>query len=299
MAPAKRLLGFGFVGQQQRARGLQAWQGRRGRVVVAPTRAIRANPNVHFFGSRLARPLQPNRDNTDLFNKDVRRNIIQNRMGVNKHSSISRNVPFPDRLLPMFAISIRPTRFQNLLDRMGQWSKHVELWQGTLGANLDKGQLMRDRIVTSSQLKRGEIGCYDSHFRLWKHISDNNIPHALILEDDANIPYGQPTVDRINNFFRQLEANQLGYDLLYLGHNDRSKPTRIYPGGVGIPGATQGLFTYYVTLEGVRKLLANAIPMKQAVDDYVWTSKHVRQFTMEPRLNWVVEIEQSDTATIN
>jgi hypothetical protein len=56
---------------------------------------------------------------------------------------------------------------------------------------------------------------------------------------------------------------------------------------------------YYVTLEGVRKLLQNPIPMREAVDDYVFAqSGRVRQFTLEPRLAYVVSIERSDTANI-
>ena len=32
----------------------------------------------------------------------------------------------------------------------------------------------------------GAIGCALSHLKIYKHVVDNNIPYALILEDDVN-----------------------------------------------------------------------------------------------------------------
>jgi len=172
---------------------------------------------------------------------------------------------------------------------------------------LDREKLIRDGIATRHEyragehgLRRGDIGCSDSHLRLWKHISDNNIPRALILEDDADFRCNERTVQRIQRFCNDLDRLKLDYDLLNLGHIDRVPPERVFAGTeIGVARACQGCFTYVVTLEGARKLIAGALPMNVPVDEYVYARHNdVRQFVMEPRLNWVVPIESSDTNNV-
>lgn len=261
------------------------------------------------IGMRLTDKLRPNRDRIDLFNKELRAQITRNyilsngglqNIGTNlkkaNDGTVQGELAFPSQMIPMFAISIRPTRFDNLRARLGPWERHLQHWQGTLGAVLDKNKMVKDGTCVP-RLRRGEIGCYDAHYRLWKHMVDNNLAHAFILEDDADIQYGQYFVDRVNQMFAEIQKQNAQYDVIYLGHNI-NKPPRKKIGCLGVPAGVQGLFAYYLTLEGARKLLGNAIPMTQAVDDYVYVSRFMRQLTLEPRLCWVVPIEQSDTANI-
>lgn len=257
------------------------------------------------IGMRLSEKLKPNRERIDLFNKELRSQITRNyilsnnglqNIGGNLKKASDYELPFPNQMIPMFAISIRPTRFDNLRARLGPWERHLQHWQGTLGAMLDKNKMVKDGIAVP-RLKRGEIGCYDAHYRLWKHMVDTNLNHAFILEDDADIQYGQYFIDRVNQLFSDIQKQNAQYDVIYLGHNTNKRP-RKQVGCLGVPGGVQGLFAYYLTLEGARKLIAHAIPMTQAVDDYVYVSRFMRQLTLEPRLCWVVPIEQSDTANI-
>jgi len=208
-----------------------------------------------------------------------------------------RMVDLPGLLTPIFAISIRPLRFDNLCKRLGPWKTHVQHWPGTNGELLDKNKMVWDGTVVP-RLRRGEIGCYDSHYRLWRHIVDNNIRSALILEDDADITYGKDVVDRIKQMFLELETNKVEWDLIYLGHNTANPPRQKIGSCLGTPACLQGLFMYLITREGAMKLVDRAMPMMRAVDEYVFRlSGYVRQFTLEPRLGWVVT-ETSDTSLI-
>ncbi len=251
------------------------------------------------------RLLVPNRSLTDLFDKNYRFRILQSR-GKKQNST---DVPFPEEFGQMFAISIRPMRFENLSARLGPWAKHLQLWPGTVGANLDKDKLIRDGMLARNEyrkgefyLRRGEIGCYDSHVRLWRHIVQNNIPRALILEDDADLQCNENTVRRVRQLFKDLERLKIDYDLVYLGHNDVAwnQPLgKIKGTEIGIPRDCQGLFTYLVTLAGARKLVQTALPMAFPVDVHVTEKKKIiKQYTIEPRLNSVVPIETSDTNTV-
>lgn len=268
------------------------------------------------IGARLTQRLQPSYARFDLFDKEIRaqtvRNYILNNNGLQNLGTglkkangsqlidLGQEIKFPSRINSIFAISIRHTRFQNLLARMGPWERHVTLWPGTNGEQLNKDKLIREGVVAQPKLKRGEIGCYDSHYRLWRHMSDTNIPNALILEDDADLNYGHDAVNRLNQMFSELDRHGIGHDLVYVGHNVKHIPKKRIGSSIGTPGGCQGLFMYYLTLEGARKLLQGPIPMKMAVDDYVYfKGSAFRQFTLEPRLAYVVNIERSDTAHIH
>jgi len=58
----------------------------------------------------------------------------------------------------------------------------------------------------------GTIGCWLSHYNLWKHISNNNLNNVLILEDDAN-----PIKDFNKNLSEFLTSIPNDYDVVYLG----------------------------------------------------------------------------------
>ena len=59
-------------------------------------------------------------------------------------------------------------------------------------------------------MKRGEMGCVQSHRQVWKQIIDENIPYALVLEDDSVV--NKEVVSDLCSFFTQQE----NYDYLNL-----------------------------------------------------------------------------------
>jgi glycosyl transferase family 25 len=65
-------------------------------------------------------------------------------------------------------------------------------------------------------LNDGARGCAQSHFNIWKHIIQNNIEHALILEDDACFD---------KQFFEKLECfwtdvNDTEWDAIFLNASE-------------------------------------------------------------------------------
>lgn len=242
-----------------------------------------------LIGAPLSKPLEPNRNGFDLFDKNLRKEMVQRY--IFEHGG-GQLLPFNDRLLPIFAISIRPERFDRLVRNMGPWGKLVTYWAGTVGALLNPQELVKN----GNHFKRGQVGCYESHVGIWRHMCNHHIPHALILEDDADIHYGRNTINRLNKMFIDLDRHKVDYDVIYIIHNESYKPKMMIPGTeIGVPGSTQCLMGYYVTLQGARKLFERAYPMTRAVDDYVFLEgPRVRQYSLEPRLSWIFD-EHSDT----
>ena len=247
----------------------------------------------------------------DLFDKTLRMHVISNY--ILKHTNYyadfmkpdHRTIKLPERLGQLFVISFRPDRLTKFKERLGPWANSIQVWPGVNGETLDKQKLLQDKILKYYEfrkgeptLRRGEMGCYLAHHSLWKHISDHNIPFVTILEDDADIRYGHETVARLYKMFYDIDQSKIDYDLIYLGHNDYFQPTHRYPNTeIAIPGNCQGFFTYHISLNGIRKLLANALPMGPPIDIYTFDQKHVKQLSIEPRLNWVVPV-WSDTNNI-
>ena len=58
---------------------------------------------------------------------------------------------------------------------------------------LKKSRVLKDVIdykrcfKSGRMLRSGEIGCFLSHLEVWKHMIENNISYAIVLEDDSII----------------------------------------------------------------------------------------------------------------
>jgi glycosyl transferase, family 25 len=101
------------------------------------------------------------------------------------------------------------------------------------------------------------IGCYLSHRKCWQHVVDNDLPHALILEDDiAPTPLTKPFLDA-------FQANPPPLDWVRLhvnryGGRDPQKSIGMAIGGIDLCVNTSGSKSngaYVVSNAGARKLL--------------------------------------------
>jgi glycosyl transferase, family 25 len=60
-------------------------------------------------------------------------------------------------------------------------------------------------------MKPGELGCYASHITAWQHIVTNDLPHALVLEDDASF-----TEDASEVLQQTIDNLPSGWDFVHL-----------------------------------------------------------------------------------
>jgi glycosyl transferase family 25 len=176
-----------------------------------------------------------------------------------------KDLPWPTELSSSFAISVRPQRWQGMRERLGPWIKNVKLWNGTNGSTVNTGKwLQTGKLSRSSVLKRGQLGCYDSHVRIWQHIVKTKAPMTLIMEDDANLRYTENHAKKMRMILDQVQKIK-GWHLLYLGRcTGKTKgaltPLLKSPLGCGC------LFAYILSLEGAKMLLKYAHPYRIAVD---------------------------------
>jgi glycosyl transferase family 25 len=199
-----------------------------------------------------------------------------------------------------FAISIRPLRWNGMQARLSKWAPHVRLWEGTNGEHLNiKHWIKQGKAAYGCRLNRGQLGCYDSHVRVWEYIVKQNLQTTLILEDDANIRYTHATYKSIRDGLDEAKQLNIQWDLFYLGRSRLDIHTK-YSSKLVKPKGCCGLFAYVLTLKGAKLLLEHSKPYRIPVDVLVANlhdSNRLNAVGLEPRLCYVVPV-RSDTRGI-
>lgn len=99
-------------------------------------------------------------------------------------------------------------------------------------------------------LNDGQKGCAQSHIRLWRHILDQNLPYALILEDDAC--FDKNWRETLNLLTLKIsESNSDKWDLIMLNASEPCEPIHQW-----VPCKEQYLTAGYIlSLNGAKKVL--------------------------------------------
>lgn len=94
----------------------------------------------------------------------------------------------------------------------------------------------------------GGIGCYLSHYAIWKYMIENNIPDCIVLEDDA-------VFDTPHKLFtpKSLEGNR-NVCLLVCRHRKITKLTPEEDGLVKVVGPFWGTMAYWIRNDAARAL---------------------------------------------
>jgi len=97
-------------------------------------------------------------------------------------------------------------------------------------------------------LSPGQRACAQSHMNVWRHIVDNRLPYALVLEDDAC--FDKRWHYHLDGFLVS-QHNPVPWDMLLLNCSDP-----VEPAGVWMAVREQYLTgAYLISLEGARKLV--------------------------------------------
>jgi GR25 family glycosyltransferase involved in LPS biosynthesis len=94
----------------------------------------------------------------------------------------------------------------------------------------------------------GAIGCYLSHYSIWKSMIERGISSALILEDDVRISHVAQLLESGDHF-----SDLMKYDLIQF--NTRTLKNYLNPFGTNT-NAFNGTESYYLSLGGAKKLFS-------------------------------------------
>lgn len=130
--------------------------------------------------------------------------------------------------------------------------------------------------------------CAQSHINIWKHIINNDIQYALVIEDD--ICFDKNWKNKLNNFYKDTTSND--WDLILL---NSSEPERILNTWVNTKNQylTGG---YIISINGIKKILKEWNGIYPSAD---WMTRclqeHNKSYTYFP---WLM-IQEGKDSTIN
>jgi len=164
-------------------------------------------------------------------------------------------------------------------DRFIKTGLEVHRWPASTPADLT--------YPFGSNLSPGQMACSQSHVLLWKHIMDNNLPYAFILEDDAC--FDRNWREKLNQFCDQ-NTDTL-WDAIFLNASESIQPAHTWT------KAHEQYLTggYIVSLRGAQELYNN-------YKDRVWgpdwmTSRQQLRGHCYSYFPWLI-IQEGDESTI-
>lgn len=121
-------------------------------------------------------------------------------------------------------------------------------------------------------LTKGELGCFLSHFNIWKEIVERGLERSVVFEDDLRFEIFFKR--RLMNLMYEVAEEELDWDLIYIGrkrmqveHSEKSVPN--------VRNLVEADYSYWtlayaISLQGARKLLA-ADPLSKMlpVDEFL------------------------------
>lgn len=135
-------------------------------------------------------------------------------------------------------------------------------------------------------LTKGELGCFLSHYNIWKEIVERGLKTSLVIEDDLRFEVFFKR--RLQTLLQEVEVEGLDWDLIYIGRKRMQVDHRekAVPNVRNLVEADYSYWTlgYMMSLQGAKKLL-KAEPLKRIlpVDEFlpVMFNKHPVQAYMD------------------
>jgi GR25 family glycosyltransferase involved in LPS biosynthesis len=131
----------------------------------------------------------------------------------------------------------------------------------------DAGKLVRMNEFTYRKpfMNSSEIGCFLSHYNIWKDILNNEIPYTIIFEDDAKLDT-KIFAKELEKIMNNAPEN---FDIISL-YKHEGQVTRKFINYNELFYLTDtkvwGTSAYIITLNAVKELMENIIPIKYPVD---------------------------------
>ncbi|XP_061566902.1 procollagen galactosyltransferase 1 [Cololabis saira] len=121
-------------------------------------------------------------------------------------------------------------------------------------------------------LTKGELGCFLSHYNIWKMVVERGLQTSLVIEDDLRFEVFFKR--RLMNLMSEIDSEGLDWDLIYIGRkrNQVDHPEKAVANIHNLVEADYSYWTlgYMISLQGAQKLL-NAEPLKKMlpVDEFL------------------------------
>ncbi|KFO26337.1 Procollagen galactosyltransferase 2 [Fukomys damarensis] len=272
--------------------------------------------NRHHYGY-LPIPLKPHQtlqeDIENLIHVQIEAMIDRPPMEPSQFVSV---VPkYPDKMgfdeIFMINLKRRKDRRDRMLRTLYEQEIEVKIVEAVDGKALNTSQLKALNIemlpgyrdpYSSRPLTRGEIGCFLSHYSVWKEVIDRELEKTLVIEDDVRFEH--QFKKKLVKLMDDIDQAQLDWELIYIGRKRMQvkEPEKAVPNVVNLVEADYSYWTlgYAISLEGAQKLVgANPFGKMLPVDEFLpimynkhpvaeykeyYESRDLKAFSAEPLL---------------
>ena len=202
----------------------------------------------------------------------------------------------PTSPIPTFVVSLAraPDRRRQITEHLSAMGMAYRLIDAVDGKTLPADQVARI-VAPGIDIHPGAIGCYLSHLVIYEQMIAEDIPLALVLEDDARLSPQCPA------FLKAINRVE-GFDYCFLDSDDHNDRGPIYydrrdtvPLAPGVQAhrlsaGPQTTHAYMITLAGAKKRLSHAYPIQKSIDLYDHLPYPiVFRAVVSPKMAWVSE----------
>ncbi|OCT85461.1 procollagen galactosyltransferase 2 [Xenopus laevis] len=167
----------------------------------------------------------------------------------------------------MINLKRRQDRRVRMLRSLYEQEIQVKIFDAVDGKALNTSQLKALKIevipgyhdpYSGRTLTRGEIGCFLSHYYIWKEVVDRGLEKSLVIEDDVRF---EPLFKhKLMKLMNDIEEVELEWDLIYIGRKRMQveRPEKAIPNVMNLVEADYSYWTlgYAISRQGAEKLIA-------------------------------------------
>ncbi|XP_010731705.3 procollagen galactosyltransferase 2 [Larimichthys crocea] len=200
----------------------------------------------------------------------------------------------------------RSDRRERMLSTLSVLGIHVTLTEAVDGKALNSSQLQAMGIdmlpgykdpYSGRVLTRGEIGCFLSHYNIWKQVVQQELQQVLVLEDDVR--FEPRFCRRLMTIMENVQSVGLEWDLIYVGRKRlQVKEPEYWVKGVSNlvhPHYSYWTLGYVLSLNGAKKLLqAKPLNKMLPVDEFLPI-----MFNKHPNDEYMQYFEQRDLSAFS
>ncbi|KHN76405.1 Glycosyltransferase 25 family member [Toxocara canis] len=185
----------------------------------------------------------------------------------------------------------RAERRQKMSEVLKLIGVDYELWRATDGKLLQNEEFAADVVPLPGYedpyhkrpMKAGEIGCFLSHYRIWRDVVEKSFSRVIVFEDDLRFVLNSTSM--LVELIDDLDRTALQWDLVYLGRKRLENVQENWVAGhrhLSTVGYSYWTLGYLLSRSGAEKLL-RAEPLKKMVpvDEYIPI-----MFNQHPNTTW-------------
>lgn len=155
-------------------------------------------------------------------------------------------------------------------------SEFIEAVDGSLLSENIYSELIDEKLsqfIIQRSLTRGEVGCYLSHFKIYKKMMEENLKYSIVFEDDVYIN------DKLLEFIKVINFINPEIDYINFANFPESsiffKSERLVSSNFCLKKHVEGIwgtYGYYISLAGAKKLIASDVSKTLVPIDYLCRS---------------------------